>query len=130
VSRKFADVLTSDTRVVDVARVSAAVKSAHMSALKPRLSAKKTARTTSSSALLAASPPADGDSPNAAERCEAHDEVSFANTPFKAAQAPLAAAMGIHGAVVVLRDRLGEAGGRKGLRVVGPGEDSGEELRS
>jgi len=41
---KFADVLMMDTRVVDSARVRAAVKSAHMRALKARLSRKKVPR--------------------------------------------------------------------------------------
>ena len=38
---KFDDVLTIDTRVVDVARVRALVKNVHMMALKARLRAKK-----------------------------------------------------------------------------------------
>lgn len=85
-----------ETRVVDEARVSAAVKSAHMSALKARLSEKQMARIKKSMNRFEA------ERPIAVAMALDHEDVSsvvvsFAKTPLKAAQAPLAAARASHG---------------------------------
>jgi len=54
VTTKLADTLTIDTRVVLSARVRAAVKSAHIAALKARFRRKKVPRTRNSMTLLVA----------------------------------------------------------------------------
>ena len=88
------------------ARVSAIVKSVHMSALKPKFIKKKKARSKKATPLLWS------ERCRAIEMCEAQDDVravvvSLAKTPLKAAQAPEAAAMGSHvGVLEILAERL------------------------
>ena len=66
---KFALVLIIDTRVVDVARVRARVKSVHMMKLKRRLRAKKRARMAYSTTLL------EGEREREVETCSAMEVV-------------------------------------------------------
>lgn len=69
VTMKFADTFTIDTRVVLSARVNAAVKSAHMAALKAKLSRKKVTRTRKSTILFA------GDRESRRAMCEERVDV-------------------------------------------------------
>ena len=119
VSMKFALVFMMETRVVEDARVRALVKRAHIRALKAKFIEKKKARIRNSTNLF------EGERERAVDMAAAHEEVrsvvvlyaksvflypifggpmsrtySFANTPLKAAHAPLAAARGIQGSLL------------------------------
>ena len=121
------------------ALVKAIVKRVHIRALKAKLSEKKKARRRNIIGLLPAARPRDVEMEDAHEEVRAvvvlQDEISllvavqrnptysFANTPLKAAQAPLAAAIGSQDWVFMAQ--------KGGLNDVGGGgEDGGESLMS